>query len=435
MGTKHIVTPEQIMGPPPDIILNKYISIPSSVHGYSLAIQFMKDWIIDTYPKDFFKTVHVGGKHVYADYRQFNKLQQQVEKPAVAIMPSLNTEYNREAVDLIQGGLNIYTRRSPFYDDKFFHDKGSNIAIGIMFKELEMPFQIKMRVKSRAQQLDLLEYTKINCRIGSTQTHFNDIDCHVPYDIILAVAMDMGFELIKKEDGTYHVKDLVNFLRYLNSNSKLPFTYKMRTINGKCEFFIRIKHCYSHISCLEGISIDDGERQGSLESNFHIDFNAILHFTIPAIYAYYSMAEHRVMNKEPGDIKALYQIVSAKPPEVNEKGWNQYLTTQWVDYNRHIDDIDFRELLENKDLQRVMEHNVDLGLSPAMFMDVKLYNAQREIPIYLDWKNFRIRVNRDMKNPISDIAIYADLGYINATLDNLDNLHGSRMNTDIKKEL
>ena len=432
MGNKHIVTPQQIMGPPPDIKLNKYISIPSMVHGYSLAIQFMRDWIVDTFPKDFFKTIHVGGKHVYADYREFNKLQQQVQKPALAILPNLNTDYNRDMVDLIQGGMNIYTRRSPFYDDRFFHDKGSNIAIGLTFRELEMPFQIRMRVKSRAQQLDLLEYTRLNCRIGSTQTHFIDIDCHVPYDIILSIAMDMGFELVQHDNGTYHIKDIVNFLKYLNSHSKLPFTYKMRTINGNCEFFIRIKHCFAHISCLEGISVDDGERQGSLDSNFHIEFSATLHFTIPAIFAYYSMAEHRVMNKEPGDIKALYQIVSVKPPEVNENGWIQYLTTQWVDYNRHIDEIDFKELLENKDLQRVMEHNVEIGLSPSMFMDVKLYNGQRDIPIYLDWKNFKIKVNRDLIDPVSDVAIYADLGYINSTLDNLDHLQDTRMKTDIQ---
>ena len=63
---------------------------------------------------------------------------------------------------------------------------------------------------------------------------------------------------------------------------------------------------------------------------------------------------------------------------------------------------------------------------------MKLYNGQRDIPIYLDWENFKIKVNRDLKDPISDIAIYADLGYINSTLENLDNLHESRMKTDIK---
>lgn len=426
---KAIVTDLNALVGVPDIHLNKYISIPSAVHGYSLAIEYMRDWILENYPKDFFKTIHVGGKHVFADYRKFNRNpNQQIVKPALAINPSVNTDYNRDMVDLIQGGLNIYTRRSPYYDDRFFYDRTNNLCIGIQFKQLEMPFNIRIRVESRARQLDLLEFTRINLRIGSTQTHFVDIDCHVPYDIILALAIDVGFEIVRDEKrDTYLIKDIIGFLKYLNSNSKLPFTYKIRTVNGRCEFFIRIKHCHAHISCLEGISIDDGERQGVLEDNFHIDFSATLHFSVPAIYSYYSMAEHEIMNKEVGDIRAMYQIISIRPPEVNEKSWNQFLTTQWIDESRYIDIIEFSELLDNNDLQRVIVHSVEMGLSPAMFMDVKLYNAQTEIPIYLDWENFSIVVRRNMEDDTSDIAIYADLGYINSMLENMDKLNESRM--------
>lgn len=433
---KAIVSPYEIFHNKsvPDIRLNKYISIPSTVHGYSLAVEYMRHWVVDSYPKGFWKTIHVGGKHVYSDYRDFKKIQQQVEKPAVAILPSMNTEYNRENVDLIQGGLNIYTRRSPHYDDRFFSDKANNLHIGIMFKEMEMPFQIRMRVKSKPQQLDLLEYTRINCRIGSTQTHFVDMDCHVPYDIIMSLAIDAGFEVAKDENGIYRIVDLVSFLNYLNAHSKLPFLYKLRTVNGKCEFFVRIKHCYLRISCLEGIQIDDGERQGSLESNFHIEFNATLYFSVPSVYSYYSMAEHRIMNKEVGDIKAMYQIISVKPPKTNEKGWDQYLTTQWIDDEKHIKTIPFNELLGNSDLQRVMKHVIDMGLSPAMFMDVKLYNGQQDIPIYIDWDKYEIAVHRDMKEKESDIAIYADLLFINNTLRNLDNMDKDRIKEGTQKE-
>ena len=426
---QHIVSPYEIFHNKsvPDIRLNKYISIPSSVHGYSLATEYMKHWIVDSYPKDFWKTVHIGGKHIFSDYREMKKIHQQVEKPAVAVSPAINTDYNRENVDLIQGGLNIYTRRSPYYDDRFFSDKEANLHIGIMFKELEMPFNIKMRVKSKAQQLDLLEYTRINCRIGSTQTHFIDMDCHVPYDIMLSLAIDVGFETFEDSNGIIHIKDIVGFLNYLNAHSKLPFLYKLRTINGKCEFFIRIKHCYIRISCLDGISIDDGERVGSLDTNFHIEFQATLYFSVPSIYSYFSMAEHRIMNKEIGDIKAMYQIISVKPPETNEKGWHQYLTTQWIDEDKKIENISFEELLGNSDLQRVIKHTIDMGLSPSMFMDVKLYNAQHEVPIYLKWDTYEIGVNRELKAKESDIAIYADLLYINDTLANLDNIDKNRI--------
>ncbi len=422
---KHIVDLPSLHGPD-DIHLNKYISIPSTVHGYSLAIEFMRDWILSLYPQEFFKTVHIGGNHAYADYRKFNKERlHQIVKPAIAITPNLNTDYNRDNVELIQGGLNIYTRRSPHYNDRFFNDFDSNCFIGIQFRQLEMPFSIKMRVRSRAQQLDLLEYTRIAARIGSTQTHFIDMDCHVPYDIMMALALDMGFEVVK-EDDTYKIKDIISFLRYLNSHSLVPFNYKLRTINGKCEFFIRIKDCHVHISCLDGIAIDDGEKQGSTDYNFHIEFTSTLHFSVPAIYSYYSKNEHRIMNKEIGDINALYQIISVKPPEVNERGWGQYLTTQWIEDSNHLDEIGFEELINNNDLKRVIKHNVDIGLSPAMFMDIKLYNGQQDIGIKIDWEHYKIIIKQDVREEVSDIAIYADLGYINDTLANLDHINDSR---------
>ena len=47
--------------------------------------------------------------------------------------------------------------------------------------------------------------------------------------------------------------------------------------------------------------------------------------------------------------------------------------------------------------------------------------------IYIDWENFVIKVRRDMEEEVSDIAIYADLEYINRTLANLDNIKDTRI--------
>ena len=140
------------------------------------------------------------------------------------------------------------------------------------------------------------------------------------------------------------------------------------------------------------------------------------------------------MNKEIGDIKAMYQIISVKPPETNEKGWDQYLTTQWIDDEKHIGVIPFSELLGNSDLQRVIKHTVEMGLSPSIFMDVKLYNAHQQVPIYIEWEDYEIKVNRDMKDKESDIAIYADLLYINDMLQNLDNMNKNRIQEGKQKE-
>ena len=434
---KQIVSINEICGVSPlqPIHLNKYLSIPSHVHGYSLAIEFTRNWILSVFPEDFFKTVHIGGKHVYADYRKFNReIRQEIVKPALAILPSLNPDYNRDNVDLIQGGLDLFSRRSKYFDERFFIDDNKNAHIGMHLKQIEMPFQIRMRVRSRAQQLDLYEFTKVGCRIGSTQSHFIDMDCQVPYDIIISLALDTGFEVFKDKDDNYKIKNVVGFLNYLNSKSKVPFIYKMRAINGKCEFFIRLKKCYVHVSCLDGITIDEGEKQGMLDANYHIDFSALVKFSVPAFYVYYSTNEHRILDQELGKINSMYQIISVKPPETNELGWGQYLTTQWIEDSYYLYEIPFSELLENAEIQRVITHNIETGISPALFMDIKIWNGQREIPIYIDWENYNIIIHKDVKEEDSDIAIYADLAYINNTLANLDNMNSNRMITDLKSE-
>ena len=39
------------------IDLQKSISIPSEVHGYSLGVEYMRDWILNKFPDNFFKTI------------------------------------------------------------------------------------------------------------------------------------------------------------------------------------------------------------------------------------------------------------------------------------------------------------------------------------------------------------------------------------------
>lgn len=427
---KYIKTPAEIVGGAwTDIRLNKFISIPSTVHGYSVAIEYMRNWFLSKYPKDFFKTVHINGKHVLADYRYLNnRTSKQVIKPAVAIVPNVNIDYNRDMVDMIQGGMNIYTRNSAIQVDRFFNDIDNNLYIGIRVKQLEMPFNFKIRVQSRAQQLEMLEFTRIACRIGSTQTDFVDLDVHVPYDIMMALAVDAGFELIEDANGDPHVKDVTTFLHYLNRYSSIPFTYKLRTINGHCEYFVRLKHCHCHINCTDGISIDEGERDGMLDNNFHIEFQATLHFTVPQLFSYHSMEEHRIQRRELEGSLGMYQIISVKPPEVNEKGWHQYLTTQWIENSKHLTTIDFNELIQAENLMKVINYNQKMGLSSAMFMDIKVYNGQQDIPIVIDWKRNIIRINEDVREKVSDIAIYTDTTYINETLINIENINKSRLN-------
>lgn len=414
--------------------LIKSISVPSVVHPYSLAIEYMKDrWFLPKFEDTCFKfkTVHVNGKHVFADQRLFTKIQSnQIEKPAVAITPTVDSDWNRESLDLYLGGTSVYHRVANHYDNRLIRDDQNNIHLGVDLKQLQMQFEFHMRVATRAEQLNLLDLVRMKCRVGATQGEYINMDCLIPKDIITAIAMDAGFELIQIKNGGSEVKDVVSFVKYLNEHSRYPITYKFRGINGQKEYFARLTDCYVHISCLDGISKDDGERVGQLDNNFHVDFTATLQMPMPAIFVYYSKNPHNIQQADLSST-GLYQLITVEPPQKNTRGWTNLLEADYVDESMHIDEIPFMDMFDsisdNDNLKevvmRVLHHNVnELGISPAIFMDIQIFNDMKRLSFDIDWEHYIVKLNQDLKSTVSKVAIYVDLDYVNSVITNLDKL-------------
>ena len=408
-----------------DIELYGNLATPSTVHGYSLAIEYMKKWFLDKFENDYFKTIYINGKHVFDDQRKDNK-KITIEKPAIAITPAVNYEFDRDTLDLYLGGRDIISRRSTYYQDAFFQDHSKNIYLGIKLRQLEMPFNFRIRVSSKAQQIDLYEYMKLAFRVKATQGEYLSMDFHIPYNIMMEIATSSGFEIIT-DDRNKRVKDIIGFLNYLNSNSKLPFLYKYRCINGNSEFFIRLNNVYVHISNLDDLQLDDGDKQGQIDNNFHIELSTILQIPIPHFYYFYSDKSLQFKYKEENKLYGLYAFNDIEPPNKNEKDWDQYLSTEYSEESLYLETIEFKELLENKELMKIIKLTVDTGLSPSVFMDIKIYNALNQIPITIDWENYIININQKIREPRSKITIYTDLKYINDKLAMLQDANNTRI--------
>ena len=406
--------------------LNSDISIPSTVHGYSLGIEYIKKWFLDKFDKDYFKTIFVDGKSVFDDYRKLSRTELlAIEKPAVAIKSVLDVDYNRDDVDRYPGGIKNFARRTCTYDKGFFRDYDNNTFVGMHLRLMKINFNFRVRVKTRAQQIDAFEFMKIAFRNGSTHQEYVDMDFHVPKEIIICLAKDSGYEVDEKGK----VKDIIGFLKYLNAHSGFPFMYKLRTINGNNEFFIKVSHLFMHINCLDPLSMDDGERQGQLDNNFHIDMNCELKLPVPQFYAYYTDHTIELEKKLKRDLLGLYNLSEVyQVPEVNEKKWELLISPDWVNDDYYLDSIEFGELLDRPDLQKLLKHTKCMGLSPAIFLDIQLYNNFKNIPIEIDWDNYTILVKRVLRDKESKVAIYADRGYINEQLLVLEKMYDSRVN-------
>ena len=352
--------------------LNCDIAVPSTIHGYSLGVEYMKKWFLEKFDDGFFKTIYINGKSVFDDYRKLSRKELlTVEKPALSIQSMMDWEYNRDYVDVHPGGLKQFAMRTHNYDKSFYRDYDACSFIGLHMRLMKINFIFRVRLSTRAQQIDIAEFMRLAFKIGQTDSAYADMDFHVPKDIMYHVANDAGFET----DENMNVKDVYGFLNHLNERSGLPFLYKFRTINGNSEFFIRASGIYLHMSCLDSLSMDDGERQGQLDNNFHIEMNAELRIPVPQFYIYYTDHTLLLEKKKKRETVGLYNLRNIYDiPKTNSNGWPIYLTTDWDNDDYYLDTIDFSELMNNHDLQQVLKKTKDSGLSPEILMEINLYN-------------------------------------------------------------
>ena len=405
------------------------LAIPSYVHAYSLAIDYMYKWFESKFEKDFFVGgIYIDGKHVLDDYKnKFHKLIVKGQQPRARIEPRIQHDYDREGLDSYLAPVNMYTRRSNL-NTSFFKDYDRDIFLGINMRALRMDFNFKVRVNTRAEQLDLAQRMELYFRVGATQYEDLSLDFHVPKEIMLNIADRAGFEIKRNE-----VVDIVEFLEYLNRHSDIPFLFKIRAINKKAEFFIRMNGLYTHIAVKDKLQLDDGDRNGKLDFYFHIDMNAVLTIPVPQFYAYYSAKDFNIkINPEESSTGtvAIYSINVVDIPKVDEHGWIQAAVTQYAT-DKGEEFMDLSSLFTGENiLAKTINHDLVNGVSPDHFINIKVFtegDIYKAVPIKMDWVN-KIAYFRDPQpEDILDIAIYYDREYLNELDISLENLNDSRI--------
>ena len=405
------------------------LAIPSYVHAYSLAIDYMYKWFESKFEKDFFVGgIYIDGKHVLDDYKnKFHKLIVKGQQPRARIEPRIQHDYDREGLDSYLAPVTMFTRRSNLANS-FFKDYDRDIFLGINMRALRMDFNFKVRVNTRAEQLDLAQRMELYFRVGATQYEDLSLDFHVPKEIMLNIAERAGFEIKRNE-----VVDIVEFLEYLNRHSDIPFLFKIRAINKKAEFFIRMNGLYTHIAIKDKLQLDDGDRNGKLDFYYHIDMNAVLTIPVPQFYAYYSAKDATVKinpKEASAGTVAIYSINVVDIPKVDENGWAQAAITQYA-ADKGEQYMDLSSLFTGDNiLAKTINHDLVRGVSPNHFIDIKVYaenDIAKMVPIEMDWNTKRAYFKRYQDEDVLDIAIYYDREYINELNISMDNLQNNRV--------
>ena len=421
--------------------LYRSICVPSMVQSYSLCIEYIKNWFLSKFGENVFKTVYIDGKNIFDEYRKLSKLEiVKKQKPALAIVPSINWDFNNDNIDSYPYGLELYTQTGRF-KDSFFSCPETNSYLGIGLELILMPFTFHIKLETRAQQLDMYKYIKMACRVGFTCGENVDLDFHIPYKLILQMARDNGFETYTKKDEEL-IKDIPKFLRWLNMHSALPFLYKHRALNGKNEFFLRMKNMYVHIRPTD-LSADDGERESQMMNNFNIDLSIEVRFPAPKMYAYYSDNAHKLTEiygawyQPNGTISTCYTFKKTIIQDKNKYNWPLLLNTTYEidpeEVNTKIS-IDLSELFVDDEIGGCIKDCLSKGISPGIFCDIVFYNNAEYLTGKLDWETMIFKSNNIVRGIGTYIGIYVDNDFLSDYILEQSNAYKTRVNKSKEKK-
>lgn len=403
--------------------LYRSICMPSAVQAYSLCVEYMKNWFLTKFQPNTFKSIYVEGKNIYDDFRSLSKIDLlKRQKPALTITPSITWDFNNENIDSYPYGMDLYVQTGKF-KESFFSCPETNSYMGIGMETILMPFNFRIKLETRAQQLDMFKFMKMACRVGFTNGEDVDLDFHIPYQLMIQLAKDNGFKTSVKELQNNEVDETIQnipeFLRWLNMHSKLPFLYKHRTLNGKNEFFLRMRRMYVHIRPTD-ISADDGEREGQMTNNFTIEMSAEVRFPAPKMYAYYSNNEHKLQTvygawyQPNGPISTCYTFKGTPIPDKNRYGWPLFMSTTYEEDDSAIGNnlkIDISELLQG-DIGNCIKDCLSKGISPAIFCDLIFYNGGEYVLGGFNWETLTFESKDPVRASGTYIGVYIDNNFV-----------------------
>ena len=395
--------------------LNKNITVAPLHQSYALCIEYMRHWFLKKFKDDFFSWVHTDGSHVFGEMAKLDKKtimgHMSDDKAALTIIPTIDDDYNRDRLDQNLFGIDQFINTTKI-DKAFFQDPINQRYILMKMDMMLLNFTYRIRVPSRAMQLDIQKYMKLAFRTNLSESNDVDLDYVLPYPMMLFIARDLGFEV--KDD---RIVEPIKFLTYLNSRSYIPITYKRSNVNAREEYFVRVDHIPVRL-LIKDVTKDDGNKYGHISDDFGIEMQVEVRFPSMQLYVYFTKEEltkitfgDEVYNIDNTLMMSLHYYDD--PPPINTRGWKLTINAQWEEEKPGSIDIDLNELFDGE-LSQISNYLVSKFISPSVFIDVQLYSGGMKLDTDINWDDMLLHADNPTDKLISTIAIYIDLEYLNS---------------------
>ena len=384
----------------------------SMAHTYGNIATFIDHWLLDLFPKNYFKTNYINSTIAYRDFATYNNNRKEFikkQRPMLILKPRIEIDTQDELpINQTYLANRIYDVMNDDIDtgnlQTFFDDRDNKRYIQFLLNSLRITFDVTIVVETMMEQINLVHYFKNRVRQGYDMTVLAYMESFISRDIMYLLAKDAGFEDVFLEEPENRKHTMGDFLSYVNNNSLYPVTVKYKNASGRHEFF-RYHPTYVNMA-ITGLSIDEPSKKNQVVEECYINFSLRCDFNTAGMYLYLSnndaiFADDVTSPSIENEIKTdMVPIIT--PQRIYGRtlpnGWQVFTTPAFdIDTDEVPYPLDFSVLL-NTSLNEAVNYHKKHGIPLTTFMNVEILKNNRTMEIErneyeIDWDNLTVYVN------------------------------------------
>lgn len=407
--------------PKPD---KRYISMMcSAAHTYGNALAFLQNYIIDLFPKDMFKTIHVNSKIAHRQIRSTPHEFVKKLKPMIIFRPRIG-DYNEDrflkGTPLGQRTYGGYSTWGATPLQPFIEDQKHDLMVKFQHDRYVLYIDVVVVFSTLINQINYFEYFKNNDDLTAPKFLPAHLESYLPLDMLQVISDTIGIPIYDENGNTKE------FLDYMNGISAYPVTYKLQGSTQSREFY-RYYDTNMDVSIMD-LSREEGEKVGNIMDQYSMSFTVRAEFWGTGFYYLFNDNIYDlnlpVIPPEQSDIIPIFTDDYYREDLNLAQGWTLY-NRGTCRLDSGSDEVDFDQMLNNS-IREAMRYHLDNGLLMQEFMDFKIRRQGKPIhegqDYFIDWKRRKLIFSNQNTYYTYSIMLCLNIAYINDLVKAIYNL-------------
>ena len=407
----------------PDEIDMSYMTCQTSAaHTFGNVTAQVQKWLIDKFPPNTFKTVHVNSKLAHRQILSVPGDFIKKTKPMLVIRPRI--EWGEKEVFL--GRTMLTENMTEKYMtwgcgnlQSFIEDPKHNLRVKWLMNRNVMLFDVILIFSSFMEQANWMNYLQNAILVEHPFLLNTNLESYLAPEMMEVIGHCAG---IPVHDKTGSVRE---FLDYMNSHSSYPITYKLKGSTNSDEFFRYYKASIDMLC--SNFSADDGSKTNMISTAYQITFTMRAEFNSTGLYYVFSpkCKEHAINVPDGSTIIPMYTDVIVHEDYRLNEGWVMAARSAIKLDNGITDVINIAPIL-NTSVQRLISYHLENGIPLDNFIDIRVRKQgdliRKGIDYDMDYKTLDLTFSRGSVFSTYTIIVYVDIKYMNELLKDIYNL-------------